>query len=111
MRKTIKKTAASETVKNSRDQLVADLKRVIEDAQALAEEAKDASGAAIHEKMEAVQKDLGKRMTALRESGSNAMDELEGQSDKLEELIRKNPWRSVAVAALVGVLADRLLIK
>lgn len=111
MTKTMNKAPATSAVKDSRDQLVADLKRVIEDAQSLAEEAKDASGAAIHEKMEAVQEDLGKRMKAIRKSGSNAMDEIEEQSDKVEELIRQHPWRSVAVAALAGFLADRFLLK
>lgn len=111
MRKNTKKTAATETVKDGRDLLIEDLKRVIEDAQSLATEAKDASGDAIHEKVEAVQKDIARRVKAIRKSGSNAMDEIEEQSDNVEELIRQHPWRSVAVAALAGFLADRFLLK
>ncbi len=103
--------ATADTVKDSRDQLIEDFKRVIEDAQNLAEEAKNASGAAIHEKIEAVQKDLGKRMKAIRKAGGSAIDELEEQSENLEKLIKRHPWRSVAVAALAGLLVDRLLLK
>ena len=113
MSKTTDKThaATSDTVRESRDQLVEDLKRVIEDAQNLAEEAKNASGAAIHEKIAAVQKDLGKRMKAIRKAGGGMIDDVEQQSENLEELIRRHPWRSVAVAALAGLLLDRILLK
>lgn len=104
-------TATADTVKDSRDQLLEDLKRVIEDAQNLAEEAKNASGAAIHEKVVAVQKDLSKRMKAISKAGGNVLDEVEEQTDNVEELIRQHPWRSVAVAALAGLLVDRVLLK
>ena len=103
--------ATADTVRDSRDQLVEDLKRVIEDAQNLAEEAKDATGAAIHEKVAAVQKDLGERMKAIRKTGGSMIDEVEQQSENVEDLIRRNPWRSVAVAALAGLLIDRILLK
>lgn len=113
MSKTIDKVhaATSETVKDSRDQLVEDLKGVIEDAQNLAEEAKNASGAAIREKIVAVRKDLDKRMKAIRKAGGSVIEDVEQQSENVEDLIRRHPWRSVAVAALAGVLADRILLK
>ncbi len=95
-------------MKDSRDQLIEDLKRVIDDAQNLAEEAKNASGAAIHDKMNAVQKDLGERMRAVREASCNVAAEAHHQADVLEKLIRRNPWRSITVAALAGVVIDRL---
>ena len=104
-------SATSESVKDSRDQLVEDLKRVIEDAQSLAEEARNASGAAIHEKIAAVQEDLGARMKAVRKAGGSVVDEVEQQSENFEDLIRRHPWSSVAVAALVGLIADRIFLK
>jgi ElaB/YqjD/DUF883 family membrane-anchored ribosome-binding protein len=103
--------ATADTVRDSRDQLVEDLKRAIEDAQNLAEEAKNASGELIHEKIVAVQKDLGKRMKAIRKTGGSVIDEVEQQSENFEDLIKRHPWYSIAVAALVGVLADRILFK
>ena len=103
--------ATSDTVRDSRDQLIEDFKRVIEDARNLAEEARNASGTAIHEKIEAVQKDLGKRMKAIRKAGGGMLDEVEEQTANVEDLIKKHPWRSVAVAALAGLLVDRLLLK
>ena len=104
-------TATSDTVRDSRDQLIEDLKRVIEDAQNLAEEAKDASGAAIHDKIMAVQKDLGKRMKNIRKTGGNVIDEVEQQSENIEDLIRRYPWYSIGVAALAGLLVDRIILK
>lgn len=103
--------ATAETVRDSRDQLLEDLKRAIGDAQNLAEEAKNASGAAIHEKVADVQKDLGKRMKAIRKAGGSVIDEVGQQSENAEDIIRKYPWRSVAVAALAGFLVDRILLK
>lgn len=103
--------ATSDSVRDSRDQLIEDLKSVIDDAQNLAEEAKDASGAAIHKKIAAVQKDLNERMKAVRKAGGSVVDEVEQQSENFEDLIRQHPWHSIAVAALVGVLADRIFFK
>lgn len=113
MSKTSDKTqeATNDTVRESRDQLVEDLKRAIEDAQNLAEEAKNASGEVIYKKIADIQKDLGKRMKAIRKSGGSMIDEVEQQSDNFEDLIRQHPWRSIGVAALVGVIADRIFFK
>ncbi|MFO7724851.1 MAG: hypothetical protein R6V45_04800 [Oceanipulchritudo sp.] len=113
MENTTTKTKASnsESLKDSREQLVEDLKRAIEDAQNLADEAKNASGAAIHEKIEAVQKDLGNRVKALRKTGDSVINEVEEQAGNFEDLIGRYPWRSIAVAALAGVLADRILFR
>lgn len=113
MTKTITKerTATAETVRESRDQLIEDLKRAIEDAQDLAEEAKNASGEAIHDKIAVVQKDLRKRMKAISKTGDDVMHEVEQQSENFEDLIRQHPWYSIGVAALVGVLADRVIFK
>ena len=106
-----RKTAKSTAVKDSRDQLIEDLKRVIEDAQNLTEEAKNASGAAIQKKVVAVQKDLGKRMKAIGKAGGDVMDQVEKQSKNFEDIIGAHPWYSIGIAALTGLLVDRLIFR
>ncbi|MCC5806003.1 MAG: DUF883 domain-containing protein [Opitutales bacterium] len=98
-------------VKESRDQLVEDLKRVIEDAQHLAEEAKGASGEAIRAKLEDARADLEQRVQSLRGTGQHVYDEALDRAECLEEMIRKHPWRSVAIAAAAGLVLDRFFLR
>lgn len=101
----------SSSVQESREQLIEDLKRVIEDAQKLAGDAKDASGAAIREKLESARSELDERLEAVRSTGEELYAGVVERSEAVEELIRKHPWRSVAIAAAAGLLVDRLLLR
>lgn len=102
-------TAAGGSVKESREQLVKDLKRVIADAQNLADEAKTASGAVVQDKIRTVQDELEKKMKVVRECSHDFLAEASKQTDAVEETIRHHPWRAVAVAVGVGIIIDRLL--
>ncbi len=101
-------TSTGGSVKESREQLVKDLKRVIEDAQNLAEEAKNASGAAVQDKIRTVQDELEKKMKVVRECSSDFLAEASKQTEAVEDNIRQHPWRAVAIAVGVGILIDRL---
>ncbi len=96
-------------VAKSREQLVDDLKAVIADAQNLAEEAKTASGEALQEKVDQAQDQLQAGMKALRSGGEHLAEEATKQTDNLEEMIRKYPWRSLGIATAAGILIDRLI--
>ncbi len=97
------------SVKKSRDQLIEDFKRVVEDFHDLTEESKNASGAAIQRGVDAVQEDFNDGMQAIQDVGGKIAAGAERCKDSVEESISNNPWRSVAIAAVVGLLLDRFL--
>lgn len=97
------------SVKKSRDQLVDDFKRVIEDFYDLTEESKNASGAAIHRGYDAVQDEIKDGMHAIHDMGEKIAAGAEQCKDYVGEGISNNPWRSIAIAAVTGLLLDRFL--
>lgn len=97
------------TVKKSRDQLVEDFKRVLEDFNDLTEESKNASGAAIQRGFTAVQEDLKGGMHAVQDVGRKIAAGAERCKDSVGESIGNHPWRSIAIAAVAGLLLDRFL--
>ncbi|MCC5807259.1 MAG: DUF883 family protein [Opitutales bacterium] len=97
------------SVKKSRDQLVEDFKRVIDDFHDLTEESKNASGAAIQRGYDAVQEDIKDGMHAMHDIGGKIAAGAERWKNSAGEKISHNPWRSIAIAAVAGLLLDRFL--
>ncbi|MCC5834330.1 MAG: DUF883 family protein [Opitutales bacterium] len=107
MRAKIKSNSGS--VKKSRDQLVEDFKRVIEDFQGLTEESKNASGAAIHKGLDTVHEYIEDGKHAIDEAGDKIAAGAGRYAESMGKSISNNPWRSVAIAAVAGLLLDRFL--
>jgi ElaB/YqjD/DUF883 family membrane-anchored ribosome-binding protein len=97
------------SVKKSRDQLVDDFKRVIDDFHDLTNESKNASGAAIQRGCDAVEENIKDGVHALHGFGGKIATGAGRYRDSVGESISNNPWRSVAIAAVVGLLLDRFL--
>lgn len=95
------------SVKKSRDQLVDDFKRVVEDLHDLTEESKNASGAAIQEGYDAVQDNIKEGMHAMHDIGGKIADRAGRWKTSAGECISNHPWRSIAIAAVAGLLLDR----
>lgn len=74
------------------------IKRVIEDVQDLTEESKNASCAAIQKGYDAMQ-DVGGKIAA----GAERL------KDSVGESISRYPWRSLAIATVIGLALGRLL--
>lgn len=96
-----------------RDTLVADLKALIEDASKLTSDAADATGEAFSEKVSEIQEQIKDAVAKLKEHGETVKDTVKDKSkesvDTVENLIRENPWKSVGIAVVAGILIDRLI--
>ena len=101
--------ANAKSVRKSRDQLVDDLKRVVEDFQDLTEESKNASGAAIQRGFHAVQEDFTEGVHFMHDIGNKIAAGAERCTDSVGESISKHPWRAITIAAVAGLILDRFL--
>jgi ElaB/YqjD/DUF883 family membrane-anchored ribosome-binding protein len=98
-----------QSVKKSRDQLIEDFKQVIEDLQDLTEESKNASGAVLQKGYDVVQEEIKEGIHAINDVGSKIADGAGRCKTCVGKSISNNPWRSIAIAAVAGLLLDRFL--
>jgi ElaB/YqjD/DUF883 family membrane-anchored ribosome-binding protein len=96
-------------VEVSTDQLVADLKTVMEDAEALLKATSALTGEKIQEVRARAEESLRQakvRLSAVEEEAMRRARELAGAAD---EYVRDNPWQSVGIAAGIGLVVGMLL--
>jgi len=96
-------------VEVSTDQLVADLKTVMEDAEALLKATSALTGEKIQEVRARAEESLRQarvRLSAVEEEAMRRAREIAGAAD---EYVRENPWQSVGVAAGIGLVIGMLL--
>lgn len=91
-----------------RDKLVADLKLLVEDAKSLTESAGDESKEFLADKAEDLRKQLTETMDALKEQGEHVKEIAVEKTDEIESCISQNPWKSIGIAVVAGVVIDRL---
>jgi ElaB/YqjD/DUF883 family membrane-anchored ribosome-binding protein len=93
----------------STDQLVSDLKSVVNDAEALLNATSTQTG----EKLQAVraraEESLRQAKARLTEVEQEAIRRAKEIADATDEYVRDNPWQSVGIAAGVGLLLGVLL--
>lgn len=93
----------------STDQLVSDLKSVVNDAEALL----NATSAQTGEKIQAVraraEESLRQAKARLTEIEQEAIRRAKEIADATDEYVRDNPWQSVGIAAGIGLLLGVLL--
>lgn len=106
--KTVKQTSK---IDENREKLIADLKAVMQDAQGIIDGAKDASSDAISEQTEAAKVKLHNAVEAAKKYEEKAIEKARDLEQQSEELIRKNPWKTVAISAAAGLVIGRLLQK
>ena len=99
----------STKIDENREKLIADLKSVIDDAQGILSGAKEASSEAISEQTEAAKIKIQKGIDAIKSYEEMALERAKEIEEKSEELIRKNPWKTVAISAAAGLVIGRLL--
>lgn len=91
------------------EQLVSDLKTVIQDAEALLRATSNQTGERIQEvraRAEESLKAARARLSALEDEALKRAREL---ADVTDDYVRTNPWQSVGIAAGVGLLLGLLL--
>ncbi len=91
------------------DQLVADLKNVVNDAEALLKATSSQTGDRIQEVRARAEASLRQARTRLNELEEQALRTAREMADATEGYVRDNPWQSVGVAAGVGLLLGLLL--
>lgn len=103
------KNANAKKVSPDRDKLVADLKALIEDARTLTADVAETSQEAFTEKVTEVQDQIKEAVDKLKEHGQNAKEMGKESIDSVEKLVKDNPWKSLGIAVLAGILIDRLI--
>lgn len=93
------------------DQLVADLKTVVQDAEALLRATSAQTGERIQEVRARAEQSLQQARTRLSELEQDAYRRAQEVADATEGYVRENPWQSVGIAAGVGLLLGLLLTR
>jgi ElaB/YqjD/DUF883 family membrane-anchored ribosome-binding protein len=91
------------------DQLVSDLKNVMTDAEALLKATSAQTGDRIQEVRAHAEQSLREARARLGEVEEQALRRAREMADATQEYVRDNPWRSVGVAAGVGLLLGMLI--
>lgn len=91
------------------DQLVADLKTVMQDAEALLKATSAQTGEKIQEIRARAEESLRQARVRLSDVEEEALRRAREISDSAEDYVRENPWQSVGIAAGVGLLLGLLL--
>ena len=91
------------------DQLVADLKTVMHDAEALLKATSTQTGEKIQEVRARAEQSLQQAKGRLSELEQDARRRAQEMTDATEGYVRDNPWQSVGIAAGVGLLLGLLM--
>ena len=91
------------------DQLIADLKTVMQDAEALLRATSSQTGDKIQEIRTHAEQSLTRARARVTELEQEARRRAQEMSDATEVYMRDNPWQSVGIAAGVGLLIGLLL--
>jgi ElaB/YqjD/DUF883 family membrane-anchored ribosome-binding protein len=93
------------------DQLVADLKTVMEDAEALLKATSTLTGEKIQEVRARAEESLRQAKVRLSEVEEEAMRRAREVAEAADEYVRENPWQSVGIAAGIGLVVGMLLAR
>ena len=91
------------------DQLVADLKTVMQDAEALLKATSSLTGEKIQEVRARAEESLRQAKTRLTEVEEEAMRRAREVAEAADEYVHENPWQSVGMAAGIGLVLGLLL--
>jgi ElaB/YqjD/DUF883 family membrane-anchored ribosome-binding protein len=93
------------------DQLLADLKTVMNDAEALLRATSSQTGEKIQEVRARAEQSLRQAKERLSTIEDEALRRAREVADATDEYVRENPWQSVGIAAGVGLLVGLLLAR
>jgi ElaB/YqjD/DUF883 family membrane-anchored ribosome-binding protein len=91
------------------DQLLTDLKTVMNDAEALLRATSAQTGEKIQEVRARAEESLRQARARLSSIEDEALRRAREVADATDEYVRENPWQSVGIAAGVGLLLGLLL--
>ena len=93
------------------DQLLTDLKTVMNDAEALLRATSSQTGEKIQEVRARAEESLRQAKQRLSSIEDEALRRAREVADATDEYVRDNPWQSVGIAAGVGLLVGLLLAR
>jgi ElaB/YqjD/DUF883 family membrane-anchored ribosome-binding protein len=93
------------------DQLVSDLKTVMQDAEALLKATSTLTGEKIQEVRARAQESLRVAQTRLTEVEEEAMRRAREIAEAADEYVHENPWQSVGIAAGIGLVLGLLIAR
>lgn len=93
------------------DQLVADLKTVMEDAEALLKATSTLTGEKIQEVRARAEESLRQAKVRLSEVEEEAMRRAKEIAEAADEYVHENPWQSVGIAAGIGLVLGLLIAR
>jgi ElaB/YqjD/DUF883 family membrane-anchored ribosome-binding protein len=96
-------------VETTADQLMSDLKSVVNDAEALLNATSTQTGEKIQAVRARAEESLRNARARLTEIEQEAMRRAKEIADATDEYVRDNPWQSVGIAAGIGLLLGVLL--
>lgn len=93
------------------DQLVSDLKTVMNDAEDLLRATSTQTGERVQEVRARAEQSLRQARARVTEIEQEALRAAREMADATEEYVRDNPWQSIGVAAGVGLLLGLLIAR
>jgi ElaB/YqjD/DUF883 family membrane-anchored ribosome-binding protein len=93
----------------SRDKLISDVRVVISDAEDLLKATASAAGEKVSAARERVQESLHKAKVKLAEAEEVVIQKAKQTARATDEYVHENPWRSVGIAAGVGLVIGLLI--
>jgi ElaB/YqjD/DUF883 family membrane-anchored ribosome-binding protein len=93
------------------DQLVSDLKTVIQDAEALLKATSSLTGEKIQEVRARAEASLRQAQVRITEVEEEAMRRAREIADAADEYVHENPWQAVGIAAGIGLVLGLLVAR
>ncbi len=93
----------------TREDLVSDVKVVLDDIEAMLQQAASAGGVQAQELREKAQATLSATQARLRELQNAATQNVHAAARTTDDWVHANPWRAIGVAAGVGVVVGLLV--
>lgn len=90
---------------------VEDLNRIVEQAEALLRNLGDETGQAAEAVRDRVTETLQQARAKLAATAAEAEVVVESLADRTDDYVRRNPWQSVAIAALLGGVVTYLITR
>lgn len=97
-------------VLHSKDVLVADLKRVVSDADALMKEVVNSTSEELSATRQRIEARLGEARARIDDARIVAKRKVSSAADSTQAFVSENPWTVIGVATAVSVIATYLLI-
>jgi ElaB/YqjD/DUF883 family membrane-anchored ribosome-binding protein len=100
---------SSSEIEVTKQQLIADFKVVVADAEALLKATANQTGEKLTEARARIEESLGVAKERLSEAQAALVDKTKAAAKATDDYVHENPWRAVGIAAGVGLVIGLLI--